>query len=521
MDNKMEQERAELHRTIWSIANDLRGSVDGWDFKQYVLGILFYRYISENITAYINKSEHEAGNAGFDYARLSDSDAEQAREDLVQTKGFFILPSELFENVHARAKQDENLNETLERVFKNIEASAQGSESEDDFKGLFDDIDVNSNKLGPTVAKRNEKLVKLLDAVGDMKLGDYQDNNIDAFGDAYEFLMSMYASNAGKSGGEFFTPQEVSELLTRLALVGKTEVNKVYDPACGSGSLLLKFAKILGKDKVRLGFFGQEINITTYNLCRINMFLHDIDYDKFDIALGDTLTDPKHWDEEPFEAIVSNPPYSIKWKGDSDPVLINDPRFSPAGVLAPKSKADLAFIMHSLSWLATNGTAAIVCFPGVMYRGGAEQKIRQYLIDNNYIDCIIQLPDNLFFGTTIATCIMVLKKSKADNSTLFIDASKEFVKVTNNNKLTQKNIETIVAAFAERKDIQHFCTLVPNSAIAAKEYNLSVSTYVEQKDTREVVDIAQLNAEIEQIVAREQVLREEIAKIIADIEGGK
>jgi len=478
MDNKKEQERAELHRTIWNIANDLRGSVDGWDFKQYVLGILFYRYISENITAYINKSEHEAGNAGFDYARLSDSEAEQAREDLVQTKGFFILPSELFENVRARAKQDENLNETLEHVFKNIEASAQGSESEDDFKGLFDDIDVNSNKLGPTVVKRNEKLVKLLDAVGDMKLGNYQDNNIDAFGDAYEFLMSMYASNAGKSGGEFFTPQEVSELLTRLALVGKTEVNKVYDPACGSGSLLLKFAKILGKDKVRLGFFGQEINITTYNLCRINMFLHDIDYDKFDIALGDTLTDPKHWDEEPFEAIVSNPPYSIKWKGDSDPVLINDPRFSPAGVLAPKSKADLAFIMHSLSWLATNGTAAIVCFPGVMYRGGAEQKIRQYLIDNNYIDCIIQLPDNLFFGTSIATCIMVLKKSKADNSTLFIDASKEFVKVTNNNKLTQKNIETIVAAFAERKDIQHFCTLVPNSAIAAKEYNLSVSTYV-------------------------------------------
>jgi type I restriction enzyme M protein len=521
MDNKKEQERAELHRTIWSIANDLRGSVDGWDFKQYVLGILFYRYISENITAYINKSEHEAGNAGFDYARLSDSEAEQAREDLVQTKGFFILPSELFKNVRARAKQDENLNETLEHVFKNIEASAQGSESEDDFKGLFDDIDVNSNKLGPTVVKRNEKLVKLLDAVGDMKLGNYQDNNIDAFGDAYEFLMSMYASNAGKSGGEFFTPQEVSELLTRLALVGKTEVNKVYDPACGSGSLLLKFAKILGKDKVRLGFFGQEINITTYNLCRINMFLHDIDYDKFDIALGDTLTDPKHWDEEPFEAIVSNPPYSIKWKGDSDPVLINDPRFSPAGVLAPKSKADLAFIMHSLSWLSTNGTAAIVCFPGVMYRGGAEQKIRQYLIDNNYIDCIIQLPDNLFFGTSIATCIMVLKKSKADNSTLFIDASKEFVKVTNNNKLTQKNIETIVAAFAKRKDIQHFCRLVPNSDIAAKEYNLSVSTYVEQKDTREVVDIVQLNAEIEQIVAREQVLREEIAKIIADIEGGK
>ncbi len=453
------------------------------------------------------------------YAKLFDSDAEQAREDLVRTKGFFILPGELFENVHACAKDDENLNETLERIFSNIEASAQGTDSEDDFKGLFDDIDVNSNKLGSTVAKRNEKLVKLLNGIAEMKLGDYKDNTIDAFGDAYEFLMGMYASNAGKSGGEYYTPQEVSELLTHLTLVGKTEVNKVYDPACGSGSLLLKFAKILGKENVRQGFFGQEINITTYNLCRINMFLHDIDYDKFDIAHGDTLTDPLHWDDEPFEAIVSNPPYSIRWKGDSDPILINDPRFSPAGVLAPKSKADLAFIMHSLSWLATSGTAAIVCFPGVMYRGGAEQKIRQYLIDNNYIDCVIQLPDNLFYGTSIATCIMVLKKSKAENSTLFIDASKECVKVTNNNKLTQKNIDAIIDAFTSRKrDMPHFSKLVLNGDIAAQGYNLSVSTYVEQEDTREVIDIVALNAEIEGIVAREQVLRDEIAKIITEID---
>jgi len=520
-NNRKEQERAELHRTIWNMANDLRGSVDGWDFKQYVLGMLFYRYISENITAYINAGEWEAGNRDFDYTKLSDEEAEQAREDLVKTKGFFILPSELFENVRARAKDDENLNETLEQIFSNIEASAQGTESEDNFKGLFDDLDVNSNKLGNTVVKRNEKLVKLLNSVGEMKLGDYKDNTIDAFGDAYEFLMGMYASNAGKSGGEYYTPQEVSELLTHLTLVGKTEVNKVYDPACGSGSLLLKFAKILGKENVRQGFFGQEINITTYNLCRINMFLHDIDYDKFDIALGDTLTDPHHWDDEPFEAIVSNPPYSIKWKGDNDPILINDPRFSPAGVLAPKSKADLAFIMHSLSWLATNGTAAIVCFPGVMYRGGAEKKIRQYLIDNNYIDCIIQLPDNLFYGTSIATCIMVLKKSKSENSTLFIDASKEFVKVTNNNKLTQENIETILNAFKDRKDIEYFARLVPNSEIAEQDYNLSVSTYVEQEDTREKIDIVALNAEIEKIVAREQILREEIDKIIAEIEVGK
>jgi len=518
--HRREQERAELHRTIWSIANDLRGSVDGWDFKQYVLGMLFYRYISENLTNYINQGEREAGNTDFDYAQLSDAEAEQIREDMIQTKGFFILPSELFENVRKRAPHDPNLNETLDKVFKNIENSAKGSQSEDDLEGLFDDIDVNSNKLGPSVDKRNQRLVKLLNGVGDMQLGDYQNHTIDAFGDAYEYLMSMYASNAGKSGGEFFTPQEVSELLTRIAVVGKTEVNKVYDPACGSGSLLLKSAKILGKENVRLGFFGQEINLTTYNLCRINMFLHDIDFDKFDIGLGDTLTDPLHWDEEPFEVIVSNPPYSIHWEGDSNPLLINDPRFSPAGVLAPKSKADLAFIMHCLAWLATNGTAAIVCFPGVMYRVGAERKIRKYLIDNNFVDCVIQLPDNLFFGPKIATCIMVLKKSKAENSTLFIDASKEFVKVTNSNKLTQENIETIVTAYTERASKDHFVRLVPNATIAAHEYNLSVSTYVTQEDTKEKVDIKALNAEIEKIVAREQVLRDEIGKIIAEIEAG-
>lgn len=519
-DNRKEQERGELHRAIWNIANDLRGSVDGWDFKQYVLGMLFYRYISENLTNYIDAGEREAGNQDFSYAQLSDKDAAEAKEELVNTKGFFILPSELFENVHQRAAGDEDLNETLEKIFKNIETSAQGTTSEDNFKGLFDDMDVNSNKLGGTVAKRNERLVKLMNGVAQMKLGDYKDNTIDAFGDAYEFLMSMYASNAGKSGGEFFTPQEVSELLTQLTLVGKTEVNKVYDPACGSGSLLLKAAKILGKENVRQGFFGQEINITTYNLCRINMFLHDIDYDKFDIAHGDTLTDPLHWDDEPFEVIVSNPPYSIKWDGDSNPLLINDPRFSPAGVLAPKSKADLAFIMHSLSWLATDGTAAIVCFPGVMYRGGAEQKIRKYLIDNNFVDCIIQLPDNLFYGTSIATCIMVMKKSKKENSTLFIDASKECVKVTNNNKLQTSHIAKIIAAYTERTSEDYFAKLVPNAEIAAQDYNLSVSTYVEQEDKREKVDIVTLNAEIAAIVAKEQFLREEIDKIIAEIEVG-
>lgn len=518
VDTKKEQERDELHRAIWAIAEELRGAVDGWDFKNYVLGTMFYRYISENLSDYITCGERAAGDTGFDYVTMSDEDAEGAREGLVQEKGFFILPSELFCNVCARAKDDENLNETLETVFRHIEESAKGSEAESDFEGLFDDFDVNSNKLGATVAKRNEKLVKLLSGVAEMNLGDVKDHDIDAFGDAYEYLMTMYASNAGKSGGEFFTPADVSELLTRLGTVGKTEINKVYDPACGSGSLLLKAEKVLGKDAIRNGFYGQEINITTYNLCRINMFLHDVGFDKFNIACEDTLISPQHWDDEPFELIVSNPPYSIKWAGDSNPLLINDPRFAPAGVLAPKGKADMAFIMHSLSWLATNGTAAIVCFPGIMYRGSAEKKIRKYLIDNNFIDCIIQLPSNLFFGTSIATCIMVLKKNKADNKTLFIDASAECIKVTNNNKLTLANIERIVDTFAKRAEEAHFSHLANYKEIANNDYNLSVSTYVEAEDTREKIDIVKLNAEIEQIVAHEQVLRDEIAKIIAEIE---
>ncbi|WP_311695231.1 type I restriction-modification system subunit M [Sneathia sanguinegens] len=525
VDTKKEQERDELHRAIWAIADELRGAVDGWDFKNYVLGTMFYRYISENLTSYINNGEIEAGNTDFDFAQMSDEDAEEAREGLVEEKGFFILPSELFANIKKKSNADmewakAHLNEKLEAVFRHIEESSQGSEAESDFAGLFADFDVNSNKLGSTVAKRNEKLVKLLNGVADMNLGSVQDHDIDAFGDAYEYLMTMYASNAGKSGGEFFTPADVSELLTRLGTVGKTEVNKVYDPACGSGSLLLKSLKILGKEGVRNGFYGQEINITTYNLCRINMFLHDVGFDKFDVACEDTLTAPQHWDDEPFELIVSNPPYSIKWAGSDDATLINDPRFAPAGVLAPKSKADLAFIMHTLSWLASNGTAAIVCFPGIMYRGGAEKKIRQYLVDNNFIDCIIQLPSNLFFGTSIATCIMVMKKNKTDNRTLFIDASNECVKVTNNNKLTPANIDRIVEIFTKREEIEHLSHLASYDEVKENDFNLSVSTYVEAEDTREKIDIVKLNAEIKEIVTREQILRDEIDKIIEEIEVG-
>lgn len=518
MRSSRDAERAELHKTIWRIANDLRGSVDGWDFKSYVLGMLFYRFISENLTAYLNAGEHAAGHAAFDYARLSDAEAEHGRHATVEEKGFYILPSELFANVRARAAHDPNLNETLERVFRNVEGSAVGTGSEDDLKGLFDDLDVNSQKLGSTVARRNEKLVRLLDAIGDLPLGNFEDNAIDLFGDAYEYLMQMYASSAGKSGGEYYTPQEVSELLARITVVGKTSVNKVYDPACGSGSLLLKFAKVIGVDNVRQGFYGQEINLTTYNLARINMFLHGVNYEQFDLAHGDTLADPAHLDDEPFEAIVSNPPYSTKWEGDANPLLINDPRFAPAGVLAPKSKADLAFTMHILSALAVDGTAAIVEFPGVLYRGGAEQKIRQHLVDNNYVDAVVQLPPDLFFGATISTCIVVLKKSKRDNAVLFVDASKRFVRTGNKNRLAEADQQAILDAYVAREDVPHVARLVPGAEIAANGYTLSVSSYVEAEDTREAVDIAALNAEIARIVARQAALRTEIDALVADLE---
>lgn len=515
MNNKKEYERDELHKAIWKIANDLRGSVDGWDFKQYILGFLFYRFISENLTNYINSMEPDAN---FDYAKLSDEEAEYGRRETLEEKGFYILPSELFSNVRRKAKNDKDLNVTLNNIFNNIENSAKGTASEDDMKGLFDDIDVNSNKLGNTVNERNDKLVKIMDSIGDLALGDYRDNTIDVFGDAYEFLMTMYASNAGKSGGEFFTPQEVGELLAKITLIGKTEVNKVYDPCCGSGGLLLKFAKILGKDNVKQGFYGQEINLTTYNLARINMFLHDINYNKFNIARGDTLIDPKHWDDEPFDAIVSNPPYSIKWAGKSNPLLINDDRFSLAGVLAPESKADLAFTMHMLSWLSSKGTAAIVEFPGVLYRGGAEQKIRKYLVDNNFVDTIIQLPTDLFFGTSIATCILVLKKNKTDNNILFIDATNEFVRNTNKNKLSDDNISNILTLIKNRTSEEYKSYLAPYEEVKENDYNISVNSYLKSESNEVEIDIKELNKQIAEIVAKQDQVRKELDEIIRELE---
>ena len=517
MNNKKEKEREELHKTIWKIANELRGSVDGWDFKQYVLGLLFYRFISENIESYVNDNQRKAGIKDFKYRDITDEEALLGKTQILEEKGFFILPSELFCNIKKGADKNENLNVVISNVFNNIEASARGTASENDVKGLFDDFAID-NKLGNTVDERNEKLVKLLNAIGDLNFGDYEDNNIDLFGDAYEFLMTMYASSAGKSGGEFFTPQEVGELLARIVIMDKTSVNKVYDPACGSGGLLLKFAKILGKENVREGFFGQEINLTTYNLARINMFLHNINYNNFSIERGDTLIHPAHWNDEPFDAIVSNPPYSIKWAGKSNPILINDERFAPAGILAPESKADLAFTMHMLSWLSPKGTAAIVEFPGVLYRGGAEQKIRKYMIDNNFVDTVIQLPPDLFFGTSIATCILVLKKNKTDNNILFIDASEECVRNTNKNKLSDDNINNIVSLLKDRKSVENKSYLASYNEVKVNDYNISVNSYLKTNIDDNNIDIEEVNKKLAEVVPRQQQIRKELEEIIKELE---
>ena len=512
------QQRAELQIQIWKIANEVRGAVDGWDFKQYVLGALFYRFISENFESYI-----EGGDDSINYAELSDDIiTPELKDDAVKTKGYFIYPSQLFANIVANANNNPNLNTDLARIFSQIESSAHGYPSEDDIRGLFADFDTTSNRLGNTVADKNTRLAAVLNGVAGLNFGNFEENKIDLFGDAYEFLISNYAANAGKSGGEFFTPQTVSKLIARIAMHKQEKVNKIYDPAAGSGSLLLQAKKHFDAHVIEDGFYGQEINHTTFNLARMNMFLHNVNYDKFHIALGNTLLNPHFGDEKPFDAIVSNPPYSVNWIGSDDPTLINDERFAPAGVLAPKSKADFAFVLHELSYLSSKGRAAIVCFPGIFYRGGAEQKIRKYLIDKNYVETVISLAPNLFYGTSIAVNILVLSKHKSDTKTQFIDVSSLYKKETNNNVLTDSgennHIDQIMRVFDSKVDVDHFAKSVDYDDIAKKEYNLSVSSYVEAKDTREIVDINKLNAELKTTLAKIDQLRTEIDKIVAEIE---
>jgi type I restriction enzyme M protein len=509
-------QRTKLQNQIWKIANEVRGSVDGWDFKHFVLGTLFYRFISENFTSYI-----EGGDDSVDYANLSDDViTPEVKDDAIKTKGYFIYPSQLFVNVAKTANTNSNLNTDLKAIFDAIESSAYGYPSEEDIKGLFADFDTTSTRLGNTVENKNSRLAAVLKGVEELNFGNFEDSQIDLFGDAYEYLISNYAANAGKSGGEFFTPQHVSKLIAQLALHKQTKVNKIYDPAAGSGSLLLQAKKHFDSHIIEEGFFGQEVNHTTYNLARMNMFLHNINYDKFNIVLGDTLRDPQLGDDKPFDAIVSNPPYSINWIGSDDPTLINDDRFAPAGVLAPKSKADFAFVLHALSYLSSKGRAALVCFPGIFYRGGAEQKIRKYLVDNNFVESVISVAPNLFYGTSIAVTLLVLSKNKKDNKTQFIDASGEdfFKKVTNNNILADEHIARIMDLFDAKEDVLHLAKSVDNKIIAENEYNLSVSSYVEAKDNREQIDIKELNKEIDVTVQKIEKLRFEIDKIIKEIE---
>ncbi|MGP2570525.1 type I restriction-modification system subunit M [Ornithobacterium rhinotracheale] len=509
-------QRQQLQNQIWKIANEVRGAVDGWDFKQFVLGTLFYRFISENFTHYI-----EGGDESVNYAEFSDDNPilEQIKDDTIKTKGYFIYPSQLFKNIAKTANTNETLNTDLANIFRTIENSANGYDSERDIKGLFADFDTTSNRLGNTVAEKNKRLAAVIKGVEGLDFG-INESQIDLFGDAYEFLISNYAANAGKSGGEFFTPQNVSKLIAQLAMHKQTSVNKIYDPACGSGSLLLQAKKHFDAHLIQDGFFGQEINHTTYNLARMNMFLHNINYDKFDISLGDTLTDPKYWDEKPFDAIVSNPPYSVNWIGTDDPTLINDDRFAPAGVLAPKSKADFAFVLHALHYLSAKGKAAIVCFPGIFYRGGAEQKIRKYLVDNNFVETVISLAPNLFYGTSIAVNILVLSKNKTENKTQFINASGEdfFKKETNNNVLTDEHIAQIIDIFDKKEDVEYTAVSVENEKIAENDYNLSVSAYVEAKDTREIINISELNTEIAEVVTKIDQLRADIDVIVKELE---
>lgn len=509
-----DQQRAELHKAIWSIANELRGSVDGWDFKQYILITLFYRYISEDLERWVDETEAEHAGEVPEYAKMNDDDAYEASEFIVEQKGYYIAPSHLFRNVCATASKDRDLNVRLELIFREIEKSTKGAKSERHFQGLFSDFDPNSTRLGATVDERNRKLAAILNGIAGMKLGSLYDNKIDLFGDAYEFLMTMYAAGAGKSGGEFFTPQEVSRLLTLLATEGKSEVNKVYDPCCGSAGLLLQAAKILGDDKVRIGYFGQEINPTTYNLARINMFLHGIEYGKFDIALGDTLMEPQHWDDQPFDMIVSNIPYSIKWSGPDSPTTINDERFRDAGVLAPRSKADWAFLMHMLRWLSDSGTAAVVVFPGILYRGGTEGKIRRFMVDHNYIDAVIQLPVNLFFGTSIQTCILVLKKNKPDTDILFINAERDFGHEGNKNKLREEDIQQIVELHNKRSDVQYTARVASIESVIDNDYVLTVSSYIQEEDTAQHLSLNQIRKRMDASVVRQQALREQLESLM-------
>lgn len=480
-DEKLQQ----FYNTIWEAAGDPHLSIEIRSYKHYIIGLLFYKYLSDKLSIFINKFKIEHGNVDFDYSKQGDEVAEEIREYIINHMGYFLLPSELFSNLKKKFIMNENLNKTIQKAFVIIENSTNGTYSRYNFKSLFDGISFDSIILGDNENQHNSNVIKIIDSMNSIYSLDYQDDSFNIFGEVYDYLMDMLYFYENKQSGNSYTTKEVSELLTKISLVGRTEVNKVYDPACRNGSSLTNFTKILGLDNIKRGFYGEEKNSTTLNLCRINMLIHNIDLNKINLVCDDTLQSPMHWEEGTFDIIVSNPHCEFHWEENNNSLLINDPRFSPVETLEPKNIGDLAFVMHSLYMFAPNGTASIVCFSGVLSRGGSEKKFRQYLVDNNYIDCIIQLPKKLFFGISIADCIIVLKKSKKVKNILFIDASNRFVKIGKRCKLSEDNITNIIESYTNRKDEDYISCVVDNKKIFKQDYSLSVTNYIKKNHIQE------------------------------------
>lgn len=499
----MSPEQEKLHQKLWNIADELRGSMSADEFKNYILGFIFFKFLSEKIMAVLDA---ELANDNITFVEAYNSGDEELQDELrkvsVEKLGYFLEPEYLFSHFADEASKGEFILDDLAKALKKIEDSTQGKDSEDDFMGLFDDVDLTSTKLGKTVNAKNTLISKVFKhLVGiDFRV---EDSDMDVLGDAYEYLISQFASGAGKKAGEFYTPQQVSAVLARIVTLGKSRIKSAYDPTCGSGSLLLRIAR---ENHVEVGeFFGQEMNSTTHSLARMNMILHGVRFDKFDIQQGDTLEDPLHLNKR-FEVVVANPPFSAKWS--SSDIFLSDERFAQYGRLAPKTKADFAFVLHMLYQLDDNGTMAVVLPHGVLFRGAAEGVIREYLIkEQNWLDAVIGLPANIFFGTAIPTCILVFKKCRENpEDILFIDASNEFEKSKNQNKLRFKDIEKIVSTYQDRKTIDKYSDLATLEDIAENNYNLNIPRYVDTFEEEEPVDLDAVVKELEKLESADVTL---------------
>ena len=512
-----EENKKALEQQLWNIANELRGKMDADEFRDYILGFIFYKYLSEKIENFTNELLKEDG---ITFTSLDSNNPEHEeilnslKDDCVQQLGYFLKPNELFSAMAKKGNSDNNnfILDDLTQVLRHIESSTMGTESEDDFEHLFEDLDLTSTKLGRTEEAKNKLIAKVLYHLDNINF-ELKNHDRDVLGDAYEYLIGQFAAGAGKKAGEFYTPQEVSKILAKLVTVGKTRLKSVYDATCGSGSLLLRVAKEVEDVS---NFYGQELNRTTYNLARMNMIMHDVHYRKFDIKQEDTLEHPQHL-EHRFEAIVANPPFSANWS--ANPLHLNDDRFSQYGKLAPSSKADFAFIQHMIYHLDDNGTMAIVLPHGVLFRGAAEGHIRQYLIeDRNYLDAVIGLPSNIFYGTSIPTCILVFKKCREhSDNILFIDASNDYEKAKNQNYLTNENIEKIIDTYANRKEIEKYSHLASLDEIKENDYNLNIPRYVDTFEEEEVIDLDKVSSELKALEIEMKTTDETIASFCREL----